>query len=376
MKLDRERTIAEIKAAREGIDIPVDGKGRIRWRELRPYPDRLIIAIEGQAVEMMEAGVFLGGSTIQRKSQSLARAIAQDYPGGLTGLRERLGLSRTRRANGFWKRPDAADVIKEEAHQILAEKGSLSIRILDQEGRGDLLGALNKYPGGMRKLKEDLEVKQDAKPAGYWTPENTLKEASQFVEQYGALTHPLLNKHHRLDLAGAIGKFEGAMPEVKDKLGLPHRSRNNFWKTPEGQEQMRKEVEEFYQQTGEVTRKMLLKAGKGGLCTAISRNYEGSWTQLWADLGKGSTGKPNGYWNEKTVLEEAAKFYEQYGDLKSSVLRSNGHEPLYRAIVSNLKGGIEEAREYLGLKPLEKPIEIPVEEANAALDSLFDGGAI
>lgn len=129
-----------------GVESPVKPKGY--WT-----PE----IIEAEAALFLEGhGALTGDLLGQHGLSGLSAAIAKYYPGGMRGLKEKLGIPINQRPDGFWQDPVN---IEAEASKLLAAGVHISQRSIYLAGMGVLNAAISKYyPGGMAGLKEKLGI--------------------------------------------------------------------------------------------------------------------------------------------------------------------------------------------------------------------------
>jgi hypothetical protein len=198
-----------------------------KWRQLRKdlglkQKNRPVgyWTVENIAKEMQEFKTAEGGldlAHMRKANLGLYSAIGKYYPGGMKLLRRDMGYVIVRK-DGYWN----AERIRSEAELYLQGGGRLVAKVLSRNGRGDLLGAIySKYPGGLVQLRVDLSVDPPRRPNGYWTPLQIEIEAANFFSEFGKITHKLMKKNGRADLATAITeKYPGGTQALKEKLGI------------------------------------------------------------------------------------------------------------------------------------------------------------
>jgi hypothetical protein len=93
---------------------------------------------------------------VQEGAKGLGAAITRKYPGGITQLRQDLGLETGQRPNNYWKDPAN---IEKEALEFTAQYGWITQMWMLKEGRSDLWAAIIRYyPGGIKALRETLKI--------------------------------------------------------------------------------------------------------------------------------------------------------------------------------------------------------------------------
>lgn len=321
------------------IEAPMDGRGRIRWSLLKPDERVIFIRQEAQAL-------LLAGSTLTRKTAPLVMAGAQRfYPGGVNSLRVDLGQPVLKRGNGYWtpenteaevkqffkenndfsvplltkarknslviavhKYPGGVTALREklgleprykpksywtpenietEARQFIDQNQKLSAPALVAADRADLsVAAVRKYPGGMRALQEKLGMATKIRPNGYWDNPKTIEdEARSFLEQGHQLIQKDLNRYGLSSLKWAASRFyPGGFIQLKIDLGIELTQKpKGYWKP----ERIEEEALSFYQTNGVLSLRKLKKSGRGDLSSAISELYPGAMRALKNKLGIG-----------------------------------------------------------------------------------------
>lgn len=155
---------------------------------------------------------------LSRKGKAdLAGAIG-NYPGGLVGLKQNLGIELSRKPDGYW----TPERIEEEALAFYQREGRLGIWVLAKRGGQSLLTGIRlRYPGGIRQLRKVLGIPDAVRPSGYWTPEEVERQAREFYEREGNVTLGLLSKGGRKDLVSVVRKkYPGGIQALREKLGI------------------------------------------------------------------------------------------------------------------------------------------------------------
>lgn len=185
-----------------------------------------------------EAGVLTSTVLVGLGRNDLMIAIVRKYPGGLSGLRKKLGIEKGRK---HW----TSETVEREVEEFFRESGDISYSLLVDQHRYDLINAIRTYyPGGFQSLRENLGLVPNRKPNGYWTAEQIEKEISDFYMEFGKVTQNLLIDNRRFDLMAAISQYyPGRLTALKRKLGIPGRYEVEI--TPEeANEQLRRLLEE------------------------------------------------------------------------------------------------------------------------------------
>jgi hypothetical protein len=197
-------------------------------------------------------------------------------------------------------------------------------------------------------MTKEQNVRQNRKPANYWTKEQVRKEAQEFYLEHGRLDQKFVGSQGRYDLAGAISKY-GGWPQMRADLGMAEsRKPKGYWT----EKRIEEETFSLYVETGGLTKEAWRV--KKGLRPAISGYYPGGLRRLKDKLGIRAGNKPNGYWTEDVIQKEAQAFYEQHRALDTGVLDSNKAHSLAGGI-RKYPGGIFALREKLGIPQKRKP---------------------
>ena len=262
--------------------LPRDKRGRVYWSRLAEDPEQIQRIIEQEAQRFISGGnPFTQSNLKDARMSGFGAAIQKHYPGGIEGLKEKLGIDISKRPQGYWR----PETIRREALEFYDLAGGLTFTLLDKHKAAYLEGAIGRYPGGIGQLRKDLGIRGPArKPLGYWNPEQVEEEARQFLEKEGDLTVKLLSSKNRHDLLGAIAEvYPGNLTELKIKLGVERTSKPRGYWTPENTEL---EALEFLEELGEISQGFLIQQGRSDLVNAI-RKYPGGMYGLKEKLGVG-----------------------------------------------------------------------------------------
>lgn len=110
--------------------------------------------IEQETLEFYQAEGALSGKLLRSRDRvDLKSAIDENYAGGMTALKQKLGIKITKKPPTYW----TEDQIERDALEFYNQAGSLTQKTLLGERRSDLSNAiLKKYPRGFRGLKQKL----------------------------------------------------------------------------------------------------------------------------------------------------------------------------------------------------------------------------
>lgn len=253
--------------------------------------------------------------------------------------------------------------IQTEARRLYREIGSLdSDQLLANDGQHLIRGAIRYYPGGIKKLKNDLGVvrlkaekvvsESTQKPKSYWkSPENIKKEAEAIIEAYGTLTQNTMKLANRSTLSNAIREsYPGGLIQLYRDLGERGRKKTQGYWTPETIE---KEAREFIAQFGKLNITALKANRRLDLSAAIQKKYPGGFPAVQKNLSAEPSYKI-GYWSKENVEQEAAAFLLKYGVLTQKSLLEHGRGDLTAAISTVYPGKLTALKRELGLEVVEK----------------------
>lgn len=245
-----------INSLREQFGLPVRRRSDGYWGEDAQK-------IERRAREVMEAGRNLSDDSLKKAGMSgLSRAAAQHYPGGLTGLKEKMGIPVDTKPMGFWK--DSANV-ESQAREAIESGIIFTTDSLRGARRSSLVRAISSYyPGGIGTLREKLGLPNGPKPQGYWhNPINIESAARQALAAGVDLKKDDLHKNDFVGLYDAIFKhYPGRLNGLREMLGIEDsRKPEGYWQDVDNIE---KEVREALNDGISITKRGL-KAGKSSL---------------------------------------------------------------------------------------------------------------
>jgi hypothetical protein len=259
-------------------------------------------------------------------------------------------------------------VIEQEARKIFEEEGRFSNVVLQRLGRHDLSRAIVRYfPSGFMGIAHVLDPNTTKRGYGFWKkPENIRSEAKKIVEQGGKLTEQYLRTIGYFGLSGSIqNNYPGGWRQLRADLDLSSRYKpRGYWTL----EQIQAEAISFYEEHKSFTNKSLLNEGKSGFVSAVQDYYPGGMIQLRKDLNIPLERRPRGYYNNPENIEaEARLVIQETGAFSSKEIKARGLENL----VKKYPGGMRALREKLDQF---EPDQISKDQANTALESLFEGG--
>jgi hypothetical protein len=349
----------------QAINIPLNKLGQVRWKYFRDTdPQGFAVVLENKVREALsEIGTNEFSSSILRTHGffALVQNMKLYYPGGIRAVRTRLALESQRRN---WQTEGAEEIIKEEARGFLQTVGRLTQSQLSKHGRTDLQGAIKKYyPGGLRQLQTDLDITPSINPGGFWTPETIEKAVQESIDREGNFI-----ARKRSNLYRVISQFyPGGIEQLRLNLGLK-RQRKSSWEV----EEIKSEVQAILGNDSSLTVKLLFDAGRGDLLGAIKRIYPGGLNQLRRDLNLDQPKKPDGYWTEVTIEQEAREFLEQNGSINAPLLKKACRYDLLSQIMLKYPGRLVALKTKLGITTEAQISFVSPEEANADLARLLE----
>lgn len=340
-----ERNLPESQA----VEVPRDARGRVRWNLITSDPELTIAVVESLTRLHLAAGGQITKADLGRTPgmTTVVQKIQRHYPGGIQSLKENLGINNRVRV-GHWQQPEALEEMRQQVAEVAQAEGSVSQKSLAKKKNSGLAAAVTTYyPGGLRKLKEDIGVPTPGQPRNHWTEERIEEAARQFVEDEGELSQRLLSSKGFSGLVDAMKRYPGGMLGLKEKLGIAHSQKPEGYWTAEAIEQ---QAGEFLNKHGKITQKLLGQMGESGLYAAINRNYPGQMAALKAKLGTRVDIRPVGYWTPEKIKEEAIAYYEEKGKITHKELRADGRSYLASAIAKHYPGGIIQLLSDIGVR--------------------------
>lgn len=138
---------------RERYGIAEDAKPADYWKDLQRIEDR--------ARELFEIGVEITSKGLRKSNNyDLNKAAYRWYPGGIVGLRKKLGIhGEIKKENGYWNNEET---IEREARKALVLGIELRPSSLEKAKKGSLSVAIySKYKGGYPELRRKLGIAQE-----------------------------------------------------------------------------------------------------------------------------------------------------------------------------------------------------------------------
>lgn len=257
-----------------------------------------------------------------------------------------------------------------EAAKFVGENGDINNRLLREKKQTGFYAAIDKYyPGGIFQLRGAIGISSNRRSNGFWTEEKMKNEAKTILDNQGELSDDSLRKLGRSDLLQAVyTHYPGGWRELKQALGVKVLRKRNFW-TPE---RIVAEAQKCYQEFETFSSITLTANGRSDLVNAIESKYPGGWRKLRADLGIDTPQRPNGFWTEEAIEEEARRILQNGCRLTDKELLKNGYQAL-RSALRKYPGGVKSLRAKLQISGVESN-GISKNQANTDLDNLFREG--
>lgn len=344
-----------ITKLKELLEIPI---------EKRPNGSWTIEKIEEEARKFIGEHGDLSTKLLRgSKKNTLMVYIAHKYPGGMTALKQKLGVP-LRRKDNYWTK----EIIERETAVFLNDNDGFTSTILMSK-RSDLWNAIrNHYPGRYKSLCEKIGVDFGG-GRNSWTAEQIEIQAREFYFKFGELSGPLLSVHNRKDLLSAIRKrYLGGLVALQTKLCIDTtRKPDGYWKNIENIE---REAKTFYEREGSFTQIITTEKGASSLWQAIYKYYPGGFPALSQKI-QIALARNHDFWTIEKIEEEALEIYRRCGTLSASLLTREGKGGLRSAVAKHYPGQMIGLKVRLGII-LPKEDIISPEEANEDLDRLFD----
>lgn len=215
----------------------------------------------------------------------LSKAISET--GGTTVWRQRLDFDAQRRDTGYWDDPEN---VKREVERVMKEHGLKDLPSQAQltEFGETSVGAGIRRTGGYPSWREQLGLKLKIKRKGFWTEEEIRRQAVEFLQAHGQLSHVVLSQSGRFGLQVAIGRrFPGGLTALRNELGVGlERMPVGFWT----REKIESEARAFIKEHGRISRKLLADKGRSDLLSAIIVGFPGKFIGLKEFLAAGMSG--------------------------------------------------------------------------------------
>lgn len=331
--------VAPLKAGDDEFpDLPRDKRGRILWEQLATQDTKKIeAAIEQEGERLHSLGIPLNYNYLVAAGRHrFIYAAEKYYPGrfpkvvtrvaeigdrGITRL-EDVPVSASGRINWSGLKNYSEDLIKLldlEALKFVEAGHQLTHIELGKFGSDFLKNGIRKlYAGDIHGIRIKLGFESIARIR--WEPEDIRKDLWEFYQQHGVVTNQALK-----DLGIATGR------------------------TPIGcwtDEVMKKALIELLERRGNLLPAMVKQ--EGSLYTAMTKRPGGVLIAI-RDFGLETNYYPESSFTPDVIEQQALGFYEQYGDLSYTLLRSHDRGYLASVIHRLYPGKITDLKAKLGI---------------------------
>ena len=235
---------------------------------------------------------------------NLVKAIAIN--GGFHRMRLKLGLeySAPERPKNYWSN---LDNVKKELAELESRLGHTPTGPEIRSELPTLYGAIQKYYGGIRQVRDILGIPLERKEDGYWDDWKNVKREIERVKQENNLdrlpSHQELLRLGETTLPAGI-KSQGGYSAVRSKLGEEDRKRpRGYWKKWGN---FKQELEQAISEIGHFpTQRELIENEYGAI--ASSTDYYGGLQKIRKRLGAPAKEKRRGHWQEWGNIEGELK---------------------------------------------------------------------
>jgi hypothetical protein len=142
------------------------------------------------------------------------------HHGSYKDLKEKFGFSEKNHSSGFWR--DWSNV-ESELEGIIEQIGHFPTqRELAERGMSSLSVSMNKYHGGVNKVRKKLGFSQIRTPDHHYKKwENVESELKESIGEGGEIPSPNeLRRQGRRELVCGVYTYHGGFKKVREKLGL------------------------------------------------------------------------------------------------------------------------------------------------------------
>lgn len=200
-----------------------------------------------------------------------------------------------------------------------------------------------------------------------------------FHEQYGEATPRLLIQNHRSDLAGAVQHYyPGSWKQLRRDVRIPPSNIQDKELRGIDPSQKAEVIEKyglFLMKKGvNISHQALVEVGEDWYRRSIVRYYPGGIKALRDKLSvmEGKATRGRNYWTKLENIEEDGQIiYEEYGDLTASIIRIAGKGDLMGGIYRHYPGKLTGLKEKI-LAKLSPELGISPDEANKQLEKLLE----
>ncbi len=215
-------------------------------------------------------GEFPSERKLREKHSGLAAAIIRKH-GGFNKVREWYGLEPLRQPDGHW---EDFENVRTELNTIIAKLGHFPSKTELNEINSGLASGIYKYHGCLREIGKLYDHKPVQRPTGYWKKMKNIKEELEpVIDNLGHF--PSYNELRGMNngLLQGIQKYHGGLNKVRQKYvkGFNRRP-GGYW---QDQDNARREVDSLVQKLGRFPTPTEIFEMHSGLYHAINRYYKG-----------------------------------------------------------------------------------------------------
>ncbi len=257
---------------------------------------------------------------------------------------------------GFWNNPQ--NILK-EARKVIKIYGDLpGGEKLKELGYGGLDTAILRHYGGMRKLRNELGIRERKKENGLWKDEKyIINYASHIIKKNNLESLPsstTLNKMGEMSFVHAVHKYHGGFISLRNKLGEKLLRKRGMWNLKYTKQQALDFMREYKLDSLPSQQYLSLK-GRSDLSTAIA--VQGGFVRFRRLFGeKPVIRNPGSLKDRKYIVEEIKKLMRKH-HLKTVPttlqLGKLGESSLGQAIIRN-HGGYTAFRRAMGEKNIKE----------------------
>lgn len=221
---------------------------------------------------------------------------------------------------------------------------------LNELKKSSLVKAIVKY-GGMREFRDILGYEQKRVPDGYWSDKIIEEKINVIISDIGHFpTQKELNLLKEQKLLSAINTH-GGLNYFRKLMGYELLQKpRGYWKTDEN---IIKELDLIINKIGHFpVHDEIIKNVGNGLIIAINRR--GGINRFRELMGYEPFRAPVGYWTDETICDTLNSIIKEIGHFPSQLkLYNMGRSDLMHGITDH--GGINHFRELFGYEPIHKP---------------------
>jgi len=208
-----------------------------------------------------------------------------------------------------------------------------------------LLSAIQRYYGGLMKVRDDLGYEIYRKPSGYWTKDMIITEIRDVIKKIGHF--PTFKDLRTLGMNGvnsAILKYTNGFKALRREMGYPIIMRRNYW----NEKVVKKELDMVIHKLGYFpTANDLRRMGRNDLESQMYKH--GGLVKFRELYGYDPLRKPDGYYTIDVIKKEILRIITEIGHFPTwKELYSMGERTLGGSITKKI--GFPKLREVMGLQ--------------------------